>query len=363
MSEIIEHALGVHLNQRHSDYIADIGLGYSAIKDLVKSAPEFWWHSPWNPLRPPEEEKAAYQRGDALHLKFESPRVYARTYGVRPSLETMPGTIDLVRDLQEAYRRHFRSERAPTDKETLIRDLIKHKAPVHLLRVEQVKFDRRGAKHLDPAVHAVIEMLHRMAMMTTQQWKLPKGSLTIREALRGGLNEVSVYWVDEDGIRQRARFDKLKPNITIDLKGLTDWKRNDFKLSLLKEVILRGYVIQWAHYDEGRRQLRKAVAEGRVFGGTKEQLRRLEEIAKAEEWAWGWIFAKLDGAPQLRTILRTTSEGDPQYEEAVQQRFQALTNFTFYREQFGMEEMWFDNQVVWEPEHNDWPTFSVYGEA
>ncbi len=38
MIEVVQHELGVHLNQRHEDYLADVGLGANDVKDLFLSA-------------------------------------------------------------------------------------------------------------------------------------------------------------------------------------------------------------------------------------------------------------------------------------------------------------------------------------
>lgn len=357
MSDLVKHELGVHLNLRHADYLEDCGLGYGAMGLLARSPVEWHWQSPWNPLRPTEAPKKAYDRGTALHVAYlDGLKVYNRIYGVMPSKNSHPHAADTIRDLQAACERH-RLSTSYAVKSELVSRLIRAKAPVDILEDLQARFRRSGKMPISEADDAAIRLSHRMAFAAGQGMVLPGGKkIKLADAFKGGLHEVSVFWVDEDGIRQRARFDKLKPNLSGDVKSITDWKKSDFKQSLLREIMIRGYINQPPHYDEARRQLRIAVAEGRVFGGTKTQRKRLTEIAKAEDWGWAFIFAKLDGAPQTRAII-IDREG-PQYARAVQAREEALTMFLYYREQFGMENQWLDPDVIWEPAAEDWPSWS-----
>ena len=350
------HSLGVHLNLRHESYIDDLGLGYSGLKLLAVNPIEWWFASAWNPLRPPEPPKAAFNRGEAGHVAFlDGLKVYNRLYGRMPTGKTHPDYADTIAELLALCGKHGLSK-VYIQKAELVDRLQRAKVKEKILAVEQAKFLRTGRRPISETDDNAIRMTQRMAMRSRQELNVGASHLTLRQAFTGGLHEVSVFWVDENGIRQRARFDKIKPNMTLDLKTLTDWKKSDFKQSLLREAIIRGYVLQWAHYDEGRRQLCKAVDEGRVFGGTPMQRKKLDAIAEAADWAWVWVYAKLDGAPQVRGIV--PDRAGPQYAKAVEQRAQALTWFQFYREMYGMETPWFDPEVVWVPQDIDWPSWA-----
>ncbi len=371
MAQFVDQPLGVHLRQRQSDYLLDSGLGYTMVKNMVISPVEAWHNSPWNPLRPPQPENRGQYQGTAAHVAFlDGMKMYQRLYGVAPCAETHPNALDGVREMMDVLRGAGLTTTGL--KPDLIARLLHHKVPVEILDVERAKFARSGKLPLKPEMHRAILQVHAMAMRTPQELLLPDGSkMTIRQALKGALNEVSVFWVDDNGIRQRARFDFLKPLFTGDLKTITEWGQADFRISLLREIILRGYMIQVVHYDEARRQLRKAVDEGRVFGGTKTELKLLERIAREDEWGWMWIFAKMAGAPQVKGIvLEKPGENNPgldggaaQYLKAEQQRNTGLLNFQYYRDWLGLETPWFDTEIIWTPQHTDWPSFSVLPEA
>lgn len=362
MAQFTRHELGVHLGQPARDYLADVGLGYSAIKENLISPVEWWDSSPYNPNRKPEPFKPAFFRGEALHLHvLEGVRLYDKTFAVLPTKTSHPDYLDTVAELVRACAAH----RLSTDgnKPDLIARLVKAKAPVKILDHERyligAKKGRRGIAEEDDTRIRILDALIRR---DPKALKLPDDhDLTLANALKNALTEVSIYWIDENGIRQRARFDGLKPNITIDLKSITDWRAGDFRRSLLREAVLRGYIIQQAHYRVAREQLRIAVAEGRVFGGNKTQRKRLAEIAAAEDWAWLFIFAKMDGAAQVRGIV--LDHANTRYAKAAAQREQALAQHAGYLNFFdGYETPWFDPDVIWAPEEEDWPMMASFAD-
>lgn len=370
----VEHQLGVHINQRHADYLRDIGHGYGAIRDLFLSPIEWWEDSIWNPLRDASDDDAknkAFQRGEALHTYvLEGAPLYNKVYGVRPTRASVPEALDTVEDLKAACERHgFDTRGLKADLVSrLVGPPIKagkkwvYRPREVVLAHLQKEFALTGRKPVDQQDHFRILRLHRMMMRDHEELKVGRDSLTLKHALHKALNEVSVYWVDENGIRHRARFDILKPNFSGDLKSITQWKKTDFKKSLLREIILRGYMVQAAHYHHGRVALRQAVAEGRVFGGNKTQRKLLERIAEADYWGWINIFAKMDGAPQVKAIVTMPEAG--RFQEAMQQRQEAIANYLFNLELHGsLHTPWFDPEIVWEPAETDWPSFLTLGET
>lgn len=358
-----EHALGVHLNQPAREYLRDVGLGYSSIKDNVLSPIEWWESSPYNQAHIPPAPTKAFINGEAFHMHvLDGPKVYNRTFTVLPTRETHPEYLDTVPELVQACARHKLSTHGT--KPELIQRLVRAKAPVKILDHERsLAGARRGRRDIPQPVDRRIRKLYAMIMRSPQELRLPDGDhMTLAMALKNALTEVSVYWIDENGIRQRARFDILKPNFTGDLKSITSWNAPDFKRGLLREIVLRGYLIQQAHYFEGRQQLRIAVAEGRVFGGNKTQRKRLEEIAKAEAWGWLFIFGKMDGAAQVRGIV--LDHANSRYTKAQEQRTQALAMHNYFREWFdGYDEPWFEPEVIWEPQDEDWPMMASFNEG
>lgn len=365
MPDLIEHADGVYLGQRASDYLADWGLGSGALKTLLQEPAEWWWDSPFNTIAPRvvvkggPDEASHFRLGTALHVAFlEGLDVYEAVYGVPPTKRDFPDALDTVDELKGACR--DRGLGVGGAKDDLIARLVSAGAPVTILQEELRAWARLGKTPITAREHALIMLLYGQAMANPNELHtVGDDAVRLSDAFDGGLSEVSVFWTDENGIRHRARFDKLHPNSTIDLKTFANWQKANFGKALLVETVRRGYIIQAAHYEEGRRQLRRLVAEGKVFGGTPAQLEVLNEIAASERWAWIWVFAKTMGAPLVKGVRLDL--GGLRFGEAVQEREAALANFIAYRTFFGLEpgKMWFDPaDSIWEPTDEDFPAFA-----
>lgn len=359
MGELVEHADGVYLGLAHGVYIKDTAIGSSALKPLLHSPPEWWWESAYNTVAPPvktEEELAHNRLGTAVHVSLlEGKSVFDEAYGVMPSKRTHPEALDTAEDLKRELRKRGLS--VTGDKEALVGRLLTSAPELEILQVTQRRFAGSGKRPVTDREHAIIQLLHAMATGEGIRLDIPDG-MTLRQAFVGGLAEVSVFWTDDYGIRHRARLDKLLHRVTIDLKTITKWGHANFKKQLLAEIEKRGYFLQVSHYEEGRRQLRRLVDEGKVFGGTPEQRMLLSEIAAEDAWAWMWVFAKTKGYPAIKGIR--LNPDTPQYVRAVRDREDALGNFMQYREMFGLEpgKIWIDPQPIWTPEHNEWPVLA-----
>lgn len=366
MADLVRHEPGVYLNQRMSDYLRDYGLGSSALKDLLQEPAEWWWSSPFNTISPrttDEKEAAHFRIGTATHVALlEGMEVFNTIYGLRPGKADYPDALDTKDELSAECQ--ARGLPKSGTKEQLVDRLINAGATCELLPVIQREFDRSGKTPLSRSEMSTIMLLHQQAMSNPNELAtVAGGSVRLSDAFRGGLSEVSVYWDDENGIPMRARFDKLHPNSTIDVKTFSNWSKANFGKALLVEIVRRGYLLQAAHYEEGRRQLRRFVREGRVFGGTEQQREILKEIAASEAWAWIWVFAKTVGAPLVKGV-RLNMAG-LRFNGAVGERDAALANFLAYREFHGLEpgKMWFDPaDAIWEPEDEDYPAFAMTGD-
>lgn len=371
MTGMTHHEDGVYLNLREDSYLADPALGYTSTR-LLKNPPDWWFGSPYNTVmpRPPRDQKT-FERGTAAHVKFLEPKgTYEKVYGVVPTKATHPDHLDTIPELVEACRKH---KLAPTYtvKSDLVDRLVRGVPGIKILEVARQQFFASGKKPISAEDHARIMLSYQMAMRTPQELGVSEDDLTLADAFDGGLSEVSIFWTDDAGIRQRARIDKLKPHITLDLKTITEWKPSDFKKSLLREIVIKGYLLQVVHYNDARRRLQQFVANGKVFGGTKAQRTLLKRIAKQTTWSWGFVFAKMSGFPAVRAIIFSPEQmgmvegsGDVmgQFAKAADERRDALTMFQFYRDTYGLEPgvIWHDTEVIWQPSHTDWDVNSVW---
>lgn len=351
------HPPGIYLGLAERAYQADASLGYTSMKLLKNDPFEFWERSAWNPNRPPpsEDEKKAFLLGTAYHvLQLEGLDIYDMAYGIAPTPADYPEAIDTIRDLQRELR--LRGQPVSGQKSELVQRLHSVAPDLEILELLMEQFREQAKRPISRRDDSILRRLYAMAMAAPDDIKLLHGEVTtLRQAFTGGLSEVSVFWVDDNDIPMRARFDKLKPNSTIDLKTISKWDDSkDFERTLLKEIKHRDYWMQVAHYHEARHQLRRLAAEGLIYGGTEADRNYLMEVAEADEWTWVWIFAKVTGAPRLKAIPGHAD--NLRFTRAQQGREEAIGKFIINRAQFGLEYgyPWIDTNMIWDPSEDEW---------
>jgi hypothetical protein len=372
MAQIVEHADGVYLNMTEEAYFADWAIGSTSLRLLVDSPPDWWWNSPFNTLVPHRENKdedatKAQRFGSAVHCALlEGMDVFTSVYGVCPDKFTHPRALATAAELSAELKK-IGEKVSGTKAEQIERLLAKDPAYAdQILDCIIEEWEKQGRKPLSRVEYNKINLMERIMMG-------PKGKPTdLGKAFVGGLSEVSVFWTDEGGARQRARFDKLKPNATIDLKTFSNWQGRDFGKAMLRDAALKGYHIQASHYEEARRQLRRLVAEGRVFHPTSADpglkakidadLALLQEIAAAETWRWVWVFYKTDGAPRAKGVIMNWKKTHANIiAEGDFKRAEAIANFHHYKSFYGLDQegqMWRDPEQLWTPTLEDWPIYA-----
>lgn len=379
MGQIVEHPDGVYLNLTEESYYVDWAVGGTSLTTLKTSPPDWWWESPFNELVPPkafkdEDATKAQLFGSAVHIcLLEGVDVFQLAHAIAPDKYSHPRALDTADKIKERLKEL--SEKVTGAKPELIERLLGVDPSAQILDVIIEEAKSSGRKLMSKWDYQRILLMERTLMGP------PAGADGVRKltglgkAFQGGLSEVSVFWTEERGgvkIRQRARFDKLKPNVTIDLKTYSNWRTRDFDKAMLRDAALKGYHVQWAHYEAAREQLRRLVAEGKVFAPRSDNaelqakinhdIELLKTIAAAEKWKWTWVFYKTDGAPRAKgVVVDRKGEFKGVYDEGCAVREEALNNFVHYHSFFGLSHegmMWRDPDMLWEPAATDWPSYA-----
>lgn len=377
MAQIVEHEDGVYLNLKEENYYADWAIGGTSLSTLKSSPPDWWWESPFNTLVPDkvtkdEDATKAMLFGSAVHCALlEGMDVFNLVYGAMPDKYSHRNALAKGDDFKKWLKE--KGEKVSGSNQELIDRILGIDATVPILDVIQDEWLKQGKKPLSRIDFNKIHLMERVLMGPYDQETRKRNLSALGKAFQGGLSEVSVFWTDDQGIRQRARFDKLKPNATIDLKTYSNWKTRDFGKAMLRDAALKGHHIQAAHYEEARNQLRRLVGEGRVFfskpvdaemkAEISRQIELLKEIAAAETWRWVWVYYKTDGSPRAKGVIMDWKKTHAQiYAEGCGVRAEALANFLHYRSFFDLGQdkpMWVDPETIWAPAIEDWPTYAM----
>lgn len=398
---LMQHPDGVYIHLPQMDYLNDWALSYSAFKTLLSSPPDWHWESVFNQIEEKTRKQTpALRFGEALHCallerteddKGLLPSVFFERFGTPPDKVSHPKALRTIENIKDAIKATGSKPVAKVWSEELEREetakkedwidqllALNPKAQILDVLIEQWKAD--GMVELSQ------EQIDKLTLMVTLATKHPD----LVNAFSGvGYSEVSVFWTDVNDIRQRARFDRMKPNASIDLKSFSNWQGRDFHKALLREAALRMYDLQAAHYDVARHELRRLVEEGKVFfcrevlltddevdavmlaekleerpvglkrtiiePATEHQMESVRAVMGTEVWEWIWIFYKTDGAPTAQPIRfdRETKA----FKRGMEFRDTALAHFLHYREIFGLQDMWLRLERMWTPDDEDWPFF------
>lgn len=345
-------APGVYFGLAAEAYHADPALGSTSLKRLLTSGPDFWWNSPMNPARPED--------GDDTPSLIFGRAVHAMVLEGREALDAV-------------------YERAPDPEGLLVTDehmvawLDANQDAVALLG-EKVPRSKAGKAaliaRLDPTarildfIRAAAEGAGRIILPAEQYDRIVAAATMIRtnpalvQAFSGGVSEVSVFWDHDLGdgeapIRCKARFDHLKVRAIGDLKSIRNIGRRPFIKACCNAIAVYGYDVQAAHYMEGRAELPRLVAAGKVFGEHDPEW--LARVAASEETAFVFVFYQADSAPiAWGTQL---SPGNPILEIGRTSADHALWTFADFRKRFGPEAAWVLTDPISELDLNDLPAW------
>lgn len=297
-----EHPDGIYFGMSDAVYHADKALGSTGLKKLVGNAPDFWWESWMNPARDENDDTPAKIFGRQLHL--------------------------CVLEGLEKFKAFHAPQYHPANRKEGIAEIKE----ITAVGKVPVKF-KDYAKIL--AASAFI-----------------KANTTLSNAFEGGQPEVSVFWT-VDGVRFKARFDYLKLNAITDLKSIANRNDKEFAKACRDAVASYDYIISAEHYTEGRRQLKRLLSEGRVFGSHDPEW--LAKVAANEVFAFVFVFWQKDGAPISHGIK--LSPGNPLFSYARSMIAQAVDNYRTYLAEFGTETAWVPSTPLEELDETDLPVW------
>lgn len=297
-----KHPDGIYFGMSDAVYHADTALGSTSIKKLIGNAPDFWWESHLNPARPDDDDTPAKIFGRQLHqCVLEGEEKFKA--GHAPQM--LPGN---VKDGKDEVSKIKAAGKVP----------VKFKDWTKIL-----------------AASAFI-----------------KANKTLANAFENGEPEVSIFWTVE-GIRYKARFDYLKMNAITDLKSLANMYGKEFDKACRDAIGSYDYIVSAEHYAEGRRQMRRLLADGKVFGPHDPEW--LAKVAANEVFAFVFVFWQKDGAPISHGIK--LSPGNPLFGYARNLITKAIGNYSRYMSEFGTSAAWVPSTPLEELEETDLPVW------
>lgn len=294
---------GVYFNLDETIYHQDRAVGSTDIRRILRSAPDFWWHSALNPLRPTVDTATTFQIfGRAVHTCILE-GVTAFTAKYAPT--SFSGATKAGKD-----------ERAKIADEG--------KTPLKLDEYDRI---------------VVAEAMIR-------------ANPHLADAFSNGRSEVSVFW-EADGVPMKCRYDFLKLRAITDLKSIRNSMEIDFVECCRRRFADGRYDIQAEHYREGRMQMRGLVQAGKVHG--PHDPKWLERVANNPEFAFVFVFWQAEDAPI--TWSCSLSPGNPILDTGRRDIEYALSRYREFMNKFGPDTAWVLADPVSEIDINELPAW------
>lgn len=284
---------GIHFGLSDELYHADPALGSSNIRRLRQSVFEFWYESTMNPQRPRAKETDALVVGKAVHkIVLEGRKPFDAAYVRRPD------------DDEGATG----SEKGATTKAA--------NAAAEKIGKESL--------HGDDYDRALV------AGAIIHQHPDLEGAFT------NGMPEVSLFFTDAHGVRQKVRWDYLKIRGFGDIKTIANERRKPIAEACRWAIKDYRLDMQMGHYLRGRTMLARLVGDGAVFGD--HDATWLKKVAASKEHAGQLVFLQKTGAPLVWS--RVFSIANPAVKIALDHVDEGLAAFRRCMAEYGPTEMW-----------------------
>jgi hypothetical protein len=301
---------GIYIGLSSEHYHADEALGSSDIRDVLKG-PNLYWHKKLNPNRKKTKTTPAKTLGTATHrLLLDGFDLFSAEY--------------------------VRGPYGPDD--------------------DDLTASEKGAL----TKRAKADLMEGQELLTQEDYDFVVGCKQVLDAdpelqgcLDNGLSEVSIFWTREDGVRVKARLDKLKLRGIGDIKTIANERERPLDVACLLDISTYRYDIPAYHYMDGRRHMAGLLAAGKVFVGTEPMkgtegadkvLAFLAKCVAQKDFAFQLVFIPKKGAPDAwSTVL---SPGNPILEGARIDIDIAISLYRMAMEKFGRNQRWLPGHAV-----------------
>jgi PDDEXK-like domain of unknown function (DUF3799) len=345
------HTPGVYFGLPAAEYFADPSLGSTDLKSLLVHPAAYWQRSVMNPNRV-DNDTIAKKMGRALHsLVLEGESAFARAFIEEPTPASFPDALVSAEDLRNFCKRNV-IKGAGTTKAEMAKAIKAFDPSVQIFDDIKALFDamvlRDGLEVLKP--DAMAEVRDAAANITLNPH--------LAKAFKGGAAEVSVFWVDEDGVPCKCRYDYLKPRTIVNLKKFANSRGRPVDLAICLAIAEYRYDLQARHYLDGYPHLFAAARDGRIFGDCP-LLRGWERsIVAPADVIYTWVFHQMDGPPI--TVGRQIGVESPTLTKAAREIVQAKRVYRASMAKYGTA-MWVADEPIVELAETDLPVWMREG--
>lgn len=337
MTDVALIPLGIHFGLGEDAYHADPALGSTSIKELARK-PCKWQYDRLRPRKEIEPEHLVW--GAAWHCRvLEGKAAFDRRYAKPPRPEHHPEALDTT-DQIKAFLRMNGQKLTGNKPELVARAREIDDCPPFFDDI-LAKWREEHPDHIDLTDRQVVEIEDAVANMERDPIL---ASVMQAGSLIAGAAEMSIFWMDERGIRRKCRFDyALGPagqrvkSLVVDLKSFTTFKGGSDEEAAIRKVYDECYDLQAAGYMDGYAAAKDLLAAGAVFG-TPPAPGYLESFLNSAGVDWVWVLVRRDNGMVPVTLSVDTE--DPMFPHAREVVGAALDTYRDYLGRFGPDQLW-----------------------
>lgn len=336
---------GVYIGLPEIDYFSQDALGSTDLAKLFEDREGWWWSSEHNPDHIDSDTRAK-GFGSAVHcLLLEGTEAFYSKYFQLPAKNQFEDLLVTMDDLRSAL--HAAGAPKPAKNHRLA-DLV-----------EMARMYLEGRNVWELIYEAAVEEAAGRSLLTDTEWKdlaamqtaAMKEPLTYELFNAGSgceLPEISMFASIElpgmGKVRCRFRFDALRPQYTVDLKTVGDY-RSGFEQNIARRISEWTTRLQAGWSFVMRKKAMELIAAGKVFGGTGEQRQLLERFpaeAPIEQVLWVWIFHQRPSATGFAPAIApvTLQFDNPIVQEGIRAAIEALRFYILQSKVNGLESGW-----------------------
>lgn len=328
---------GIYFDLPEKIYHSDSSLGSTSIKELAKK-PCKWQYDRLRPVREVEAEHLKW--GHAWHCRvLEGKAAFEERYAKIPTPADYPDALNTTDQIKDFLRMH--GQKLTGNKPELIAraKLLDNCPPIFDEILARWRLEHPD--HTELTDRQVIEIedavsnMHRDDMLS---------AVMVAGSLINGAAEMSIFWIDQHGIRRKCRFDySLAPTATrvksiiVDLKSFQTFKGGSDDEAALRKVYEECYDLQVAGYMEGYYAGRELLAMGQVFG-TPPAGSYLKDFLHSDGVEWTWVMMRRDNG--MIPITLTVDTADEMFKHAGNIVNDALHTYQKYMATWGENALW-----------------------
>lgn len=324
---------GIYIGLDNARYQAAPALGSTALKEIAIDPVEYQWGR----LHAEEKDSAALLWGEALHARvLEGRQALRERFISSPTKEDFPGCLITADDLKD-HCETLGLKKTGSKSELVAR--VRERDQTIIIWDEVIElFDRqRGPRRVLSA--KVLGQIEQAA-----QWMQADAQLAAAMedgTIRAGISELSIFYTNPgNGVKLKARLDKVLAGAFIDLKSFSRQRDESLEQSVIRAIIRFRYDLQAAAYLRAWRYARMLHEAGLVCGGTPEQRAFLDQVFALGDanMKWLWIFVKNNKAPQ--PLVRELSLDSFFFKAAKDKVEEAIDCYACMVETFGADKDW-----------------------